>query len=173
MSNVKVRHIYATLKVENDFKLKSHTSLFLVSNVVYQFACPCDMGKTYVGMSSGYLGTRARRYLNLNNSRKSATKDHLQQCKSCSESETTLHSSFTVLKKCRSEYNTKTHEALIIIQSKPLLNKQYMRMVVSFCKKYFNLFVLFRHNQSNYCICPYFVVMYHHIVVFCHQLAYS
>ena len=47
------RVLYIRFKVENNFKLKSHTLLLLVSNVVNRFTCPCNTGKTYVGMSSG------------------------------------------------------------------------------------------------------------------------
>ena len=48
--------------------------------------------------------------LNLNNNRKSSTKNHLQQCKSCSKSEINLLSSFTILKNCSSEHSAKIYE---------------------------------------------------------------
>ena len=75
-------------------------------------------------MSSRHLVTRAKEHLNLNDNRKSTNKDHLQHCKSCTTSEINLHLSLTILKKCSSEYNTKTHEGLLATQSKLLLNKQ-------------------------------------------------
>ena len=120
-------------------------------------------------MSFRHLVTRARKRLKFNSNRKRAIKDHLQQFKSCSKSETDLYSSFTVLKKCSSEYNAKIHEALLIKQSKPLLNKQPYANVCSFLLKYFNLLVLFRHNLSIYCICYYIVKLFVIIFLFRHN----
>ena len=66
-------------------------------------------------MEQRHLDTRAREHLNLNNDRKSAIKDHLQQCESCSKSEINLYSSFIVLKKCSCEYNAKIHEPMLTL----------------------------------------------------------
>ena len=93
------------------------------------------MGKTYIDAPSRHLVTRAREHLNLNNNKKRAIKGYLQQCKSCSKNEIELFSSFAVLKKCSSEYNAKIHEALLINQSKPLLNKQLYANICSFFPK--------------------------------------
>ena len=132
MSDINVMLIYRTLKVGDYFKLKSSIPLPLVSDVVYRFTCPCDTDETYIGMSSRHLITREREYLNLNNNRKTAIKNHLQQCKSCSKTKIDFYSSFAVLKKCSFEYNAKIHEALLIIQNKPLLNKQLYMNVCCF-----------------------------------------
>ena len=56
------------------------------------------MGETYDGMSSKHLVTNAKEALNLNNSGKNAAKNRLQQCKSCSKSKISLHSSFMIFK---------------------------------------------------------------------------
>ena len=92
---------------------------------------PVRYGKTYFDMSSRHLVTRAKEHMNLDSNRKS-TKWSLQ---TCSKTEINLYSSFTVLKKCSSEYSAKIHKAMIIKQSKPLHNKQlqYVRMVVPAC----------------------------------------
>ena len=124
VGNVKVQPIYRTFKVSNYFNLKSRTPLPLMSNVVYCFSCPCDVGKTYIGMSSRHLAVRAKEHLNLSNNKKSAIKDHLLHCNVCSEIDISLDSSFTVLKKCSSEYDTKIHEAFLIKRHRPFLNKQ-------------------------------------------------
>ena len=80
------------------------------------------MDETYIGMSSRHLVIRARKHLNLNKIGKSAIKDHLQQqCKSWSKTEINLHWSFTVLKKCSSEYSAITHDVLLLKQSKRLV----------------------------------------------------
>ena len=123
VGHVKVQPIYRTFKVGNYFNLKSTTPLPLLSNVVYCFSCPCDMGITYIGMSSRHLVVRVKEHLNLNDRRKSAIKDHLLHCSSCSQAEIKLDS-FKVLKKCSSEYNAKIHEAFLIKRNKPHLNKQ-------------------------------------------------
>ena len=52
----------------------------------------------------------------LNNGARTAIKNHLQQCKSCSMREINLYSSFAVLNKCSFEYNAKIHKALFIKQ---------------------------------------------------------
>ena len=99
-----------------------------MSNVVNRFTCSYDMAKTYVA-------------------RKNAIKKHLQQCKSCSKSEINLHSSFTLLRICSSQYNAKIHEALLIKQSKPLRNKQLYGMVVPFAK---NILIYFSYSVTIY-----------------------
>ena len=129
VSDVKVRLSHRTFKVGNYFKLKFHTPLLLVSsNIVHRCTYQYNTSKTYVGMLSRRLVTRKREYFNLSNSRKSAVKDHLPQCKSCSKYEIDLHSSFTVLKKCPSQYNAKIYEALLIKQSKLLLINSYSQL---------------------------------------------
>ena len=118
-------------------------------NVVYKFTCRCFTGKTYVGMSSRHLVTKLREYLNLNNNRKSAIKDHLQDCESCSKGEINLHSSFTVLSKCSSEYIPKIHDTLLIKQSKPLLNKQLYANGCSFLLRIFKCLCLIKSQPTN------------------------
>ena len=97
----------------------------------------CDTGKTFAGMSNSHLVTRARKHLNLNNNRTGAIKNHLQQYEFCSKTEINLDSSFTVLKKCLSEYDAKIHEALVIKQNKPLLHKQLKANRCSYLLKIF------------------------------------
>ena len=100
---IQFRHPHTTqngdvpISEKYNYKLKSQTPSPLVSNVVYPYTWPCNTGETYVGMSFRRLATRAKEHLNLNNNRKSAIKDHLQQCESCSKSKVILHSSFTVI----------------------------------------------------------------------------
>ena len=66
------------------------TPLGLCSNVVYCYTYPCDTSLTYLGMSSRHLVTRAKEYLDLNQSRKSAVKDHILDCGKCSKSSHSL-----------------------------------------------------------------------------------
>ena len=73
-------------------------------------------------MPSVHLVTRLRGYLKFNDSRT------LTVCKSCSKSEINLHSSFTVFKKCLSEYNGKIREAPLNKANHFLMNS-YMPLV--------------------------------------------
>ena len=59
---------YKTCKVGNYFNLKSNTPALLLSNVVYRFSCPCDVGLTYIGKSTRHVVTRAKEHLNLGSS---------------------------------------------------------------------------------------------------------
>ena len=135
--DVNAMPVYRTLKVGKYFKLISPIFFLLVSDLVCRLTCQCDTVKTYIGMSSRHLAIRAREHLKLDNNRKSATMDHLQQCKSCFKPEINLYSSFRVLKKCLSEYNAKIHKTLLIKQNKPLLNKRLYENRCSFLLKIF------------------------------------
>ena len=91
--------------------------------VVYHFTCSCDTNKTYIGMSSRHLSTRVQEHLNFNSNQKSSIKDHIMSCNICSNKKTGLDS-FKIIRKCRSEYDTKIHEALLIKKHSPALNRQ-------------------------------------------------
>ena len=120
--DVRLLPLYRTNKVGQYFQLKSETPLFLCLNVVYKFTCSCDTNLTYIGMSSRHLITRVE-HLNLADSRKSAIKDHILSCPICSNLQYNLNS-FTILKKCNSDYEAKIHEALLIKHHSPNLNEQ-------------------------------------------------
>ena len=141
-SRLKTSALYKTMKVSDYFHLKSMTPLGLCSNVVYCYTCPCDTGLTYLGMSSTHLVTRAKEHLDLNQSRRSAIKDHILDCVKCSNSSHSL-ASFKILRFCKNEYNTKVHEALLIKKFKPKLNRQLYANGCSFLLKVFELYRLF------------------------------
>ena len=105
------------------FHLKPMTPLGLYSNVVYCYACSCDTDLTYLGMSSRHLVSRAKEHLDLNQSRKSAIKEHILDSVKCCNSSHSL-ASFTILQNCKNEYDTKVHEALLTKKFKPKLNCQ-------------------------------------------------
>ena len=128
--DVKILPIHQTVKASKYFQLKSATPKALCSNIVYHFSCACDAHLSYIGMSSRHLSTRAKEHLNLADSRKSAIKDHLYSCDICSNN--LDMDSFTILKKCNSEYETKIHEALLIKKRGPKFNKQVYASGASF-----------------------------------------
>ena len=108
--NVKVCPVYKTFKIGNYFQLKSTTPLGLCSNVIYEFTCSCDANLTYIGMSTRHLSTRAKEHLDFNSQVSSAIKNHVMCCNVCSSVKLNLNS-FKIIKKCKSEFHTKIHEA--------------------------------------------------------------
>lgn len=122
--NVKISPIYSTFKVGRIFQIKDKTPLPLCSNVVYQFTCSCDTSTSYIGMTSRHLITRVREHLDLGDlNPKSAIKDHIYNCKSCSITKHSINS-FRILRQCNNDYDAKIHEALLIKRLKPKLNIQ-------------------------------------------------
>ena len=134
--DVNVLPVYKSFKIRNYFQLKSHTPSFLCSNVVYKFSCSCDMNKTYIGMSSRHLGTRVKEHLNFKSLHKSSIKDHIMDCKICSNSKHSFEN-FNVLRRCKSDYMTKIHEALLIKKHAPCLNRQLFANGSSFLLQVF------------------------------------
>ena len=129
--DVKPLPLYRTNKVGQYFQLKSETPLPLCSNVVYKFTCSCDTNLTYIGMSSRHLITRVMEYLNLADSKKSAIKNRILSCPTCSNLQYNIYC-LTILKKCNSDYEAKIHEALLIKRHSPSLNKQCYASGASF-----------------------------------------
>ena len=72
-----------------------------------------------------------KEHLNLADSRKSAIKDHILSCPICSNLQYNINS-FTILRKCNSDYEAKLHEALLLIRDSPNLNKQCYASGTSF-----------------------------------------
>ena len=114
---INLQVLFVTFKADRYLHLKSKTPHALSSNVVYQFTCSCDTNLSYIGMFTRHLGTRAGEHLNLADSRKSAIKDHIRSCHHCC-SEISNITSFKILRKCNTDYDTKIHEALLIKKTK-------------------------------------------------------
>ena len=116
--DVKVSAIYKTFKTGTYFQLKSRTPLLLCSNVVYKFICSCDSNLTYIGKSTRHLSTRVGEHLNL-----SSQRENIFSYTVCSNVRHDVNS-FEVLKQCKSDFQAKIHEALLIKKHRPSLNKQ-------------------------------------------------
>ena len=65
---------------------------------------------------------QSKEHLNLADSRKTAINDHILSCPTCSNLQYNINS-FTILKKCNSDYEAKIHEALLLKRHSPSLNK--------------------------------------------------
>ena len=105
------------------FQLKSKTPVALCSNVVHKFSCSCDTNKSYIGMYSRHLITRVREHLNYHSLPGSAIKDHILSCGKCFNNRFN-ENSFVMIRKCKSEFCFKIHEALLIKKLSPKLNRQ-------------------------------------------------
>ena len=93
----------------------------LRSHVVYKFTFWCDANLTYFGKCARHLNTWINEHLNLADLKKIAVKDHLS-CAFCLKN--CNSSSFSILKKCRTDFQTKIDKALLIKKHRPGLNRQ-------------------------------------------------
>ena len=118
----RLRVVYTTTKVKDHFQLKDALEKPLLSNVVYSFKCLGDPGIQYIGYTNRSLKERASEHL------RGGTRisDHIAQCKACNSTKVT-HEHFTVLKKCRSKWDTAVYEAIYIKRFNPVLNKQLVK----------------------------------------------
>ena len=87
-------------------------------------------------MSSRHLSTRVREHFNLNSKQKSLIKDHIAACNFCSKTKIGIDS-FKIIRKCRSDYDTKIHEALLMKKHSPGLNRQLYASGASFLLQVF------------------------------------
>ena len=111
-------------------------------------------------MSSEHLITRVREDLYLADSRKSATKDHILSYSTCSNLQYNINS-FTILRKCNSDYGAKIHEALLIKRHSPSLNKQCYASGASFLQ---NIQGVRKVTIQSYKLLYSFIVLY--VIVF-------
>ena len=125
--------IYKTFKPGTYFQLKSRTPLLLCSNVVFKFTCLCDSNLTYTGKSTRHLSTRVGEHLNVSSQHEnSAIKLHILLCAVCFNVRHDLNS-FEVLKQCKSDFQAKIYEVLLIKKHRPSLNEQLYAHGSSFC----------------------------------------
>jgi len=100
------------------------------------YTCSSDMSLTYYGMSTWHLITRAREHLNFKSMQRSAIKDHIISCNTYSNVKYGMES-FTIIRKCQSEYRTKIHDSLLIKNMYPNSIVNFMPVEHLFCFKYF------------------------------------
>ena len=106
-------------------------SSYLISNVVYKFACSYDMNVTYVGTTTRHLSVRVGEHLH--SKKNSAVLKHINVCQPCKDNKH-LFDNFSILITCNTQFSTKIQEALLIKKHNPKLNTQsYANMVLLFC----------------------------------------
>ena len=78
----------------------------------------------YIGKSTRQLSARVGEHLDVASQHKnSAIKRHILSCTVCSSVQHDVNS-LEVLKQCKSDFQDKLHEALLIKKHRPSLNKQ-------------------------------------------------
>ena len=132
---VSVHPVFSSLKVRSYFNLKSQTPYLLCSRVVYQFTCLCDANMSYIGKTKRHLITRAREHLTLGGIKQSEVKAHLESCGVCRAAKP--DTDFRILKSCRTDYQARVQEALLIKKLNPRLNKQLFNKGSFFTLKLF------------------------------------
>ena len=118
---ININPIFTTFKVQNYFVLKSRTPRLLASNVVYKFSCLCDTNITYIGKTKRHLMVRCLEHLEFEKKKpESEVKVHLNDCDICKNAN---YENFEILKKCKTDLETKVYEAFAINKEQPKLNK--------------------------------------------------
>ena len=87
-------------------------------------------------MSFRHLSIRVREHLNFSSNQKSSIKDHINSCNICLKTKFGLDS-FKIIRKCRSKYDAKIQEALLIKKFSPSLNHQLYASGASFLLQVF------------------------------------
>ena len=123
--SVKINVIYTTTKLGSFFPLKSRTPLPAMSRIVYKFSCLDDPNTSYIGMTVRSLEERVKEHLRAQGGKdsSSAVYDHIQTCQNCKNTKLS-YKHFEILKKCRTDSDTKIQEALFIKKVNPKLNRQ-------------------------------------------------
>ena len=82
-------------------------------------------------MSSRHLITGVREHLNFKSLQDSAIKDHILSCGKCSNNRFN-ENDFVIIRKCKSEFCSKIHVALLIKKLSPKLNRQMLENGASY-----------------------------------------
>jgi hypothetical protein len=120
--NVKIHVVYKSCKMSSFFSLKDITPFALTSKVVYQYKCFRDENITYIGETTRPLEIRVEEHMP-EEKQKTAVGKHIAKCDSC-RARTLALSDFRVLKKCRTNGETRIMEALLIKRKAPVINRQ-------------------------------------------------
>ena len=85
----------------------------------------CDVNVTYIGYSDRHLITRAKEHISDFKSNKNSIKNRILNCNSCLDKNPKFQlDRFSVMRKCKSVYEWKIHEAILIKKQNLTINKQ-------------------------------------------------
>ena len=84
--------------------------------------CQRDAGISYLGKTKHDLTTRIEEHLDLKKTSgsRTAVTSHISECFDCKKE----NHNFTIVKKCKNDFEAKIHEALLIRKFDPEINKQ-------------------------------------------------
>ena len=131
-----VKPVFNSVKVGNYFNLKCKTPFALTSNVIYKYTCCSDAKLSYIGKTKRHLVVRADEHLTLEKDHKSEVKEHIKKCNAC-KSGASFEDNFSILRKCRTNFQACISEALLIKRFKPNLNKQLFQKGAFYTLKVF------------------------------------
>ena len=117
-----IRVVFKTTKVLESFQLKDPVPKEMTSRVVYEFRCRGDPDITYVGFTNRTLKERVKEHV----SGTTSVSDHISHCTVCNNEGITIED-FKILKRCRNKWDTSIHEALLITEKNPTLNRQLIK----------------------------------------------
>ena len=122
-NDIDIRFAYKSCKLSSFFSLKDKTPFPLRSKVIYKFSCLRDANATYISETSRPLTLRVSEHLNCKSKTKTAVGKHITACATCKQHDFSLKD-FNIVKQCSTAGDTRVHEALLIRQHSPLINKQ-------------------------------------------------
>ena len=128
---------FTSTKVGHYFNPKARTPLPLQANVVYKFQCLCDEGMFYIGKTRRHLFVRAQEHLLKEKNSTSAISKHLKCCRA---SKDVSFEQFSVLKKCKNDFECKISESILIRKLKPKINEILYKSGAIYMLKIFNCF---------------------------------
>ena len=96
---------------------------------MYKFSCLRDVNVTYIGETTRPLAVRVDEHLA--STKKTAVRKHIDACPTCSAHDFSLKD-FQIIKRCRTNADTRVHEALLIKKHAPVINKQMFLSGASF-----------------------------------------
>ena len=133
--DMRVDVAFTSLKLQSFFRLKSRTPFAFLSNVVYKYECVSNPDLFYIGQTSRHLMERAKEHLSFSD-KNSAVGAHISTCPMCKSAQLSV-SNFRILKKCRTKFEAKIFEALLIQKLHPSLNTQVSNDNTGFLLKVF------------------------------------
>ena len=131
-----MKPVFNSVKVGNYFNLKCKRPFALTSNVIYKYTCCSDAKLSYIGKTKRHLVVRADEHLTLEKDHKSEVKEHIKKCNAC-KSGASFEDNFSILRKCRTNFQACISEALLIKRFKPNLNKQLFQKGAFYTLKVF------------------------------------
>ena len=137
--NIDISCVFVSFKVGHYFSLKCDTPKALKSKVVYKFSCLRDAEKFYIGKTKRHLAVRVLEHIDLekNKDKETAIFNHIKNCSDCNNTNLSINN-FEILTHCKSDFEAKINEAMLIQKFKPILNDKLFESGKSFLLNVYN-----------------------------------